>query len=109
MTVCSRQLGGKATEIQHITEVNRNSEEGHGCNRYLDEIAVSCLPFERLDGTQSIPPSTEELFALLKADRIHPLIDRTVGFESLGNAMLDLYERQTVGRVLFDPRIKTAR
>ena len=51
----------------------------------------------------------EELFALLKADRIHPLIDRTVGFESLGNAMLDLYERQTVGRVLFDPRIKTAR
>ena len=44
-----------------------------------------------------------ELYELLEAGRIDPLISRRVGFDALPAAMLDLAERRTTGRVLFDP------
>ena len=44
-----------------------------------------------------------ELFSLLSAGEIHPLVDDVVGFDGLGGAFLNLYERKTRGRILFDP------
>ena len=46
-----------------------------------------------------------ELYEWLEAGKIHPLIDTTVGFDGLADAMVDLYERKTRGRVMFDPRL----
>ena len=46
-----------------------------------------------------------ELYGWLEAGKIHPLIDTVVGFAGLANAMIDLYERRTRGRVMFDPRL----
>lgn len=46
-----------------------------------------------------------EMFKLMLADRIHPLIDYTVGFEDLPTAMKSLHDRKTRGRVMFDPRM----
>ncbi len=45
----------------------------------------------------------EDLFAMLREDRIHPLVDFTVGFDGLGKALRDLADRKTMGRVMFDP------
>lgn len=50
----------------------------------------------------------EELFQLLREGKINPLIDDTVGFEGLPQAMKDLSDRLTKGRVLFDPRLSSA-
>jgi NADPH2:quinone reductase len=46
-----------------------------------------------------------ELFSLLSAGEIHPLVDDVVGFDGLGGAFLNLYERKTRGRILFDPSL----
>jgi NADPH2:quinone reductase len=46
----------------------------------------------------------EEIYGLLKAGRISPLVDETVGFDELLGAFQRLADRQTVGRVVFDPR-----
>lgn len=47
----------------------------------------------------------EELYQLLIDGRIDPLVSRRVGFDDLPVAMLDLAERRTTGRVLFDPTV----
>ena len=54
------------------------------------------LPFERCYA---------ELFELMKAEKINPLIDDMVGFRELPDAMKALYDRKTKGRVMFDPRL----
>ena len=46
-----------------------------------------------------------ELYGWLEAGKIHPLIDTVVGFDGLADSMIDLYERRTRGRVMFDPRL----
>ncbi len=43
------------------------------------------------------------IYGLLAEGRIQPLIDSTVGFDGLPAALKRLADRQTVGRVIFDP------
>ncbi len=45
----------------------------------------------------------EAIYPMMADGRLAPLISRTVGFTDLPQAMLDLYERRTTGRVIFDP------
>lgn len=45
------------------------------------------------------------IYGLLTEERIRPLIDSTVGFDGLPEALKRLADRQTVGRVIFDPRL----
>ncbi len=45
----------------------------------------------------------DELYSLLTAGKFKPLIDYTVGFDDLGDALKALSERKTVGRVMFQP------
>ena len=45
------------------------------------------------------------IYGLLAEDRIHPLIDSTVGFDGLPSALKRLADRKTIGRVVFDPRL----
>jgi NADPH2:quinone reductase len=44
-----------------------------------------------------------ELFELLKEGRIKPLVDETIGFDQLPETLLKLANRETKGRVIFDP------
>ena len=43
------------------------------------------------------------LYEMLPADKLHPLIDRIVGLEDLPDALRDLYERRSVGRLMLRP------
>ena len=43
------------------------------------------------------------LYEMLAADKLHPLIDRIVGLEDLPDALRDLYERRSVGRLMLRP------
>ena len=45
----------------------------------------------------------DELYSLLTAGKFKPLIDYTVGFDDLGDALKALSERKTIGRVMFQP------
>ena len=45
----------------------------------------------------------EELHNLLLTHKISPLIDEVVGFDALPTALLRLANRETKGRVVFDP------
>lgn len=44
-----------------------------------------------------------EIYPMMADGRLEPLVSQTVGFHDLPQAMLDLYERRTTGRVIFDP------
>lgn len=46
----------------------------------------------------------DEIYPMLADGRLDPLVSQTVGFDGIGQAMQDLYERRTTGRVIFDPR-----
>ena len=48
----------------------------------------------------------EELYSLLSAGKLKPLIDYTVGFDGLGAALKQLSERKTLGRVMFQPQME---
>lgn len=43
------------------------------------------------------------VYPMMADGRLEPLVNSTVGFEGLPEAMRDLYERRTTGRVIFDP------
>ena len=45
----------------------------------------------------------QDLYKMLRANRLHPLIDDVIGFDALPNGLLKLANRQTMGRVIFDP------
>ena len=45
----------------------------------------------------------DALYAMLDAGQLHPLIDRMVGDADLPQALLDLYERRSVGRLIYQP------
>ena len=45
----------------------------------------------------------EVLYDLLGQHQIHPLIDRVVGFDDLPQALQDLAERRSIGRLVFQP------
>ena len=45
----------------------------------------------------------EELYRMAAAGQLNPLIDRTVGDEGLADALLDLFERRSRGRLLYKP------
>ncbi len=45
-----------------------------------------------------------ELYDLLLAGDIDPLVSEVVGFDELPRALKDLFDRKTTGRVVFDPR-----
>ncbi|MEM7091810.1 MAG: NADPH:quinone oxidoreductase family protein [Actinomycetota bacterium] len=44
------------------------------------------------------------IYPMMADGRLTPLVSRTVGFDDLPDALLDLYERRSIGRILFDPR-----
>lgn len=46
-----------------------------------------------------------ELYDLLLAGKIDPLVSETFGFDDLPRALKDLYDRKTTGRVVFDPSL----
>ena len=45
----------------------------------------------------------DTLYDMLVQDQIHPLVDRIVGFDDLPQALLDLSERRSRGRIVFKP------
>ena len=45
----------------------------------------------------------DTLYDMLVQDQIHPLVDRIVGFDGLPQALLDLSERRSKGRIVFRP------
>lgn len=47
---------------------------------------------------------SRELYELLRQDKIHPWIDGVIGFDDLPEALARLQNRQTKGRLMFDPR-----
>jgi NADPH2:quinone reductase len=54
--------------------------------------------------TTSFQECYDTLYAMLLAGQINPLVDRLVGFETLPDALLDLSERRSKGRIVFTPR-----
>jgi len=40
---------------------------------------------------------------MLQAERLNPLIDKVIGFDELPATLLQLANRETKGRVIFDP------
>ena len=46
----------------------------------------------------------DEVYGLLLDGKIDPLVSQTVGMADLPAALQDLFERNTTGRVIFDPR-----
>ena len=47
----------------------------------------------------------DEVYGLLLDGKIDPLVSQTVGMADLPRALKDLFERNTTGRVIFDPRL----
>mgnify|MGYP001828027850 CR=1 FL=1 len=45
-----------------------------------------------------------ELYQLLEAGKIEPLVSETIGMNDLPRGLKDLFDRKTTGRVVFDPR-----
>jgi len=45
----------------------------------------------------------QELYKMLQADRLNPLIDKVIGFDELPDTLQLLANRKTKGRVIFDP------
>ena len=46
----------------------------------------------------------DTLYDMLVQGQIHPLVDRLVGFDALPQALLDLSERRSKGRIVFTPK-----
>ena len=44
-----------------------------------------------------------ELYQMVQAERLNPLIDKVIGFDELPATLLQLANRETKGRVIFDP------
>ncbi len=46
----------------------------------------------------------QELYQMLLDNRLNPLVDEVIGFDALPDRLLKLANRQTMGRVVLDPR-----
>ncbi len=46
-----------------------------------------------------------ELYDLLLAGQIDPLVSEVIGFDDVPRALKDLFDRKTTGRVVFDPQL----
>jgi NADPH2:quinone reductase len=75
----------------------------HTLVKNYDLVGVHMGGYRQKDGAP-FKQCYEVLYDLAREDKIHPLIDRVVGGSDLPQALLDLFERRSRGRLLYDPQ-----
>lgn len=93
---------GRLLVIGFASGVIPSAPMNHALVKNYDIVGVHMGGY-RQRNTEPFNRCYEELYGLLAAGKINPLVDSVIGFDALPGELKRLADRGTVGRVVFDP------